>query len=779
MTRSISHRIQAVVMSSVALILILAMLAIGSSIYSLSSRSHHTRIVNTSEFIQKNLLAQIPPIEENYNAFADDHEALVYLSVLSDVGREEFLSMLDTLITFKSHLFNFGQTADIDYFGFFSSLGSESYELKFMYSKADAILSTPSSYIPSQMRLSGHQIDKDDLPRFPLEPPVQDRTELRVINDVPYLVMKFKHFHSGESGTKMTESAYIGDFVILKELDFDALQLSRYLGAGINLYDNKGTFLKGRYPTGSFNPENIYISDSPKTIQTTENNSYMGQYTHLMHDGTLLGYTFVGVPDSELTRGITKAVLILCGIGLALLLILLPTNAHIINQVTKPIITLAQMSTTISKGNLTVSLTDNDLKSKNYLDRQDEIGLLANSFEEMRKSLLDKITDYQRLRNYLSNIIDSMPSILVGVDKDGIVTQWNKKAEDTTNIVNSDAIGKQFSDIMPRLSKVAPQIQHAIQTCETQFHPKHITETEEQILYEDLTIYPLVSNWVQGAVIRIDDVTERVKLEDLMIQSEKMQSLGGLAAGMAHEINNPLAIITQGIQNILRRLAPNNIKNIEAASQAGVDPVKMYKLLDERKIITFLKAGKDATDRAAEIVRNMLMFSRKSDERLIPTNLEKLVNYTIELGATDYDMKKKYDFKFVDIVREYEGDLPSIDCCPSEIEQVLLNLFKNALQAMEEIEDENYKPQFHVRLVKESKYARIEIEDNGPGIPERIRSRIFEPFFTTKPVGIGTGLGLSVSYAIITKNHGGKFEVESSPGHGSKFIIHLPISSKL
>ena len=204
----------------------------------------------------------------------------------------------------------------------------------------------------------------------------------------------------------------------------------------------------------------------------------------------------------------------------------------------------------------------------------------------------------------------------------------------------------------------------------------------------------------------------------------------------------------------------------------------MYSYLDDRKIITFLNGGREACIRAAQIVKNMLQFSRKSDSVTRPTDVVELIEHTIALGSSDYDMKKKYDFKFVDIVKEYDENLPAVKCCASEIEQVLLNLFKNALQAMEEIDDidgDGYKPKFHLRLKREKGFIRLELEDNGPGIPEEVRTHIFEPFFTTKALGIGTGLGLSVSYSIITQNHGGTFEVESQVGKGTNFIIRLPI----
>jgi len=379
------------------------------------------------------------------------------------------------------------------------------------------------------------------------------------------------------------------------------------------------------------------------------------------------------------------------------------------------------------------------------------------------------------LRNYLSNIIDSMPSMLIGVDQNYKVTQWNSEAEKQTGISAAGAVGNELHILIPRLTDKIGLIKKAIQSREVQVESKQPYIIEGLVKYEDLTVFPLISNKVQGAVIRIDDITERVKIEEVMIQSEKMQSIGGLASGMAHEINNPLGGIMQGYQNIQNRIDPERPKNQEAAAKYNLNLRDMYDYLTDRKIIAFLNGGHNACKRAAQIVRNMLMFSRKPDSELSAVNIAELVDHSIELGSTDYDMKKKYDFKFVDIVKEYAPDLPEINCCASEIEQVLLNIFKNAIQAMEVIETEGYKPQFHIRLLKEPEHVRIEVEDNGPGIPEDIRKRIFEPFFTTKPVGIGTGLGLSVSYMIVTQNHGGTFEVVSEMGKFTRFIIRLPI----
>jgi signal transduction histidine kinase len=152
-----------------------------------------------------------------------------------------------------------------------------------------------------------------------------------------------------------------------------------------------------------------------------------------------------------------------------------------------------------------------------------------------------------------------------------------------------------------------------------------------------------------------------------------------------------------------------------------------------------------------------------------------LMDKTVELAANDYDLKKKYDFRHIELVRDYAPDLPGIHCTPTEIEQVLLNLLKNSAQAMAgRPKDSTEPPRITLRTRLQHDKVCIQVLDNGPGMDEETRKRVFEPFFTTKSVGEGTGLGLSVSYFIITTNHGGSFTVDSEPGKGACFTILLP-----
>jgi len=297
----------------------------------------------------------------------------------------------------------------------------------------------------------------------------------------------------------------------------------------------------------------------------------------------------------------------------------------------------------------------------------------------------------------------------------------------------------------------------------------------------DILAFPLdVSGQVRMAVT-LEDVTERVRVEEVMVQTEKMMSVGGLAAGMAHEINNPLGGILQSVQIIKRRLSPDIPRNDEAAGELGLKLADVLRYLESREIPSFVDAIQDSGVRAAHIVSNMLEFSRFSESKRTPANLGGVLDKAVELASNDYDLKKRFDFRRIQIAREFDSDLPEVRCTRTELEQVIFNLVKNAAQAMAGVgtaaRDEAVPetPRIALRLAHDGDFARIEVEDNGPGMNEEVRRRVFEPFYTTKPPGDGTGLGLSVSYFIITSNHKGTIEVESHPGRGTKFIIRLPL----
>lgn len=403
---------------------------------------------------------------------------------------------------------------------------------------------------------------------------------------------------------------------------------------------------------------------------------------------------------------------------------------------------------------------------------------LERRVAERTQELVETNGSLNQLRNLLSNIINSMPSVLVGVDWDGRVTQWNIKAEEATGIQSGDAVGQPIERLFPDMAQELPNIARAIAERVTLEELRYSEDESGQKRQHLITIYPLISNGMQGAVIRLDDVTERMRLQQVLIQTEKMMSVGGLAAGMAHEMNNPLAGIIQNLQVVQNRLVEPRHKNRAAAEQAGIRFEQLQQYVAARSVDQMISLAQDSARRASKIVNNMLSFARQNNEHISRENVCHLLDQVVEIAGTEYNFKKQFDFRRIDITREYETPSPMVECESSKIQQVFLNILKNGAEAMSsDPEKETKRPCFRLRVSAEREMMRIEIEDNGPGMTEEVRKRVFDPFFTTKDVGLGTGLGLSVSYFIIADNHKGSMAVESTPGQGSKFVIRLPIDS--
>jgi signal transduction histidine kinase len=235
----------------------------------------------------------------------------------------------------------------------------------------------------------------------------------------------------------------------------------------------------------------------------------------------------------------------------------------------------------------------------------------------------------------------------------------------------------------------------------------------------------------------------------------------------------------QSAQILQRAFDIEHQRTRERLERCGVDPAGLACYLQERGVPEYLAGMRETGMRAAKIVADLLSFSRKSSSNFAPHDLNGLVEQTLDLAATDYDLKKKYDFRDIEIVRDLAPRLPEVTCDGQQIQQVVLNLVRNAAQALTS-EEGVARPCLIVRtvLAADLAYVRLEVEDNGPGIPENIRQRLFEPFFTTKDVGEGTGLGLWLCWSIVVERHQGQIWAEAGPEGGSRFVVELPLSDQ-
>jgi len=564
----------------------------------------------------------------------------------------------------------------------------------------------------------------------------------------------------------------VGDLILELPLDSEFVdQIRNIIRAEIFIYSNEkgiGTTMLNENGERLF-PDIFDLVNEGGRIVFNNEEYILGHFEIKDFNDKKIGKVIVGYNISGILKTKNLDVRSLLFVFSTVFALVIFVSVIIGKWLAKPLKTLSESADSISKGNFNVKIG---------VTSKDEIGNLTRIFNSMAESLKNQKKDMQKMQLYLKNMIDSMPSVLIGVDKNGKVTQWNVEAEKKSGIIPEDAIGRRIGDIFPQFASQLEKFRLSIKEKIPQKMEKIIEKIDNELRYNDIVIYPLISNGVEGAVIRMDDVTTRIRIEDMMVQTEKMMSVGGLAAGMAHEINNPLGGILLGVQNILRRVSPEFKVNREKADELGVDLDDIFRYMEKQKIIYFLEVIQRSGERASDIVTNMLNFSRKSEAKFVKSDIPLIIDKTIELATNDYDLKKKYDFRHIKITKEFEKGIPLIPCAENELQQVLLNLLKNAVHAINSEEHKSGDQEIIIRLFRDGRSGVIEVEDNGPGMDRETAKRVFEPFFTTKEIGIGTGLGLSVSYFIITNIHHGVMYVESTPGRGTKFIIKLPLKER-
>ena len=360
---------------------------------------------------------------------------------------------------------------------------------------------------------------------------------------------------------------------------------------------------------------------------------------------------------------------------------------------------------------------------------------------QLYSSLEQKALEIARLKDFSENIVESLNVGVLAVDLDGIVESWNTRMEQLFAVLRRDAVGRRLSSLLP---------EELAQEIAARGDREHITGIYKQRLHHqgkhltlNVSIAPLVSksNERIGRLLLFDDVTQRERMEEQMTQTEKLTSLGLLAAGVAHEVNTPLAVISNYIQMLAKQMPEGDPR------QSIIDKIVKQ------------------TFRASEIVNNLLNFSRTGAAEAASVDVNRVVEETLSLVA--HPLKASQ----IQVLKELGESLPPVHGSANKLQQVFLNLFLNARDAMPG------GGMLEVRTAAHNGSVEIEIADTGAGIPREDIHRIFDPFFTTKSNGRGTGLGLSVSYGII-KEHAGKIDVRSTPGKGTSFHVEFPAARK-
>ena len=486
-----------------------------------------------------------------------------------------------------------------------------------------------------------------------------------------------------------------------------------------------------------------------------DNANYFIQVTPFKDDFGLDLLIVLILPEADFMEQIHKnnrTTILLC---LLTLLIAILVGIATSNWIIKPIQNLNAAARAVSEGKW-------DHHIEITAERSDELAALAETFTNMANKIKESFNQLHQVKNYLNNIVDSMPSMLIGIDTQEKITQWNSEAEKITGVAAADANNKYLSDVFPGLSQKLKMSRNSILDNKPYQETDFSLDYKGGIKFYDITVFPLIANGLEGAAIRIDDVTEQRKLEEQLRQTQKMESIGILAGGLAHDFNNILGGIIGPVSYIKHK--KDKIKS----------PREYNELIEQIEL---------SANRAKDVVKQLLTLSRKEEFSFKSVDLNSTIQHVMQICNNTFD-------KRIEINPLYLNE-PAIVCAdPNQIEQALLNLCVNSAHAMTIMkkEGETWGGKLTVSLqqlyadkefcanhpgAEEGSYWMLSVKDEGIGMSREMISHIFSPFYTTKSQEIGTGLGLSMVFNII-KQHKGLITVYSEIGQGSRFNIYLP-----
>jgi PAS domain S-box-containing protein len=380
-----------------------------------------------------------------------------------------------------------------------------------------------------------------------------------------------------------------------------------------------------------------------------------------------------------------------------------------------------------------------------------------------------EITDQKRVERanaQLAAIVENADAAIVSMDATRVVRTWNRGAERIYGYSAKEMIGRTMAPLIPpERSAENAAFMEKLRRGEGIKHVEtvRLTKSGEPIPVL-LTLSPIQDR--QGTFLGIahvaEDITHVKELERQLAQTQKLESIGQLAAGIAHEINTPIQYIGDN-----GKFLEGAFRDLVKFAEAPDDRVFEYLRDEVPKAIEQLLEG---VDHVARIVLAMKEFSHPGPAEKVPVDINRAIESTILVSKNEW----KY---LADLTTDFDPELPSVPCLAGEFNQVILNLIVNAAHAISDVvKDSGGMGRIRITTLRDGPMAEIRVTDTGCGIPKANQSKIFDPFFTTKPVGKGTGQGLAIAYGVIVQKHGGTIQVESEPGSGTTFIIRLPLA---
>ena len=373
---------------------------------------------------------------------------------------------------------------------------------------------------------------------------------------------------------------------------------------------------------------------------------------------------------------------------------------------------------------------------------------------------------------YITDILTSMPLMLVCLDKDGLITHWNRRTEEVSGVSVERALGKSLWEAYPTATVSPDQIQQAIKNQDT----VHLKQSLRSMSHFDITIYPLRENSEGGVVLLIDDISKETMAENMLIHNDKMSFMGEMASTMAHDINTPLQGILLDLRSFQRALRANADSEDNTQQNA-----KRAERLDE-----IANQMSQKGEQVNTIVNNLLAFARSRQEKKQMVNMVEVMENTLLLAGDILTVSDRLPFHRIKIERHFDENLPLTPCYITEMQQVFLSLFRNACHSLDEKlasevastqNDEPFIPTIKLLLAECYGNLWIKVQHNGKGLTNEEQMYLFEPFFSnqTPEQSVDAGHRLSFSYYIITEQHQGHMAVTSDLGLGSTFHMQLPL----